>query len=147
MAGEDRYRLAPVRDLRVRDEKARKGELAAAVGGARETQARLDAARAHTVSAQTSLAAARGSREAQLASGATGEQLARADQFVARRRRELERAIAEEARTEAAHAERQGDVDAARLVLARARADREVIERHFARWRDEKRKLADRRES
>jgi hypothetical protein len=31
-------------------------------------------------------------------------------------------------------------------VLARARADREVIERHFERWRTERKKLLDRRE-
>ena len=146
MAGEDRYRLAPVRDLRVRDEKARKGDLAVAAGDARETQAKLDAGRTRTQSARTALADALGSRDAQLAAGATGAQLARADHFVARRRRDLERAIADEARIEAAHAASQDKVDAARLVLARARADREVIERHFERWRADRRKLAERRE-
>ena len=146
MAGEDRYRLAAVRDVRARDEKSRKAELSSAVGDARETQARLDAARARTRAAQTALAAAQSTRETLFSTGATTAQLARADQFIARRRRELAQTIAEEARCEAAHSERQGKVDAARLVLARARADREVIERHFERWRAERKKLAERRE-
>ena len=142
MAGEDRYRLAPLRDVRTLKEKAKKGELASAVGDARETQAKLDAARARTQAARTALDVARTTP----ATETTGAQLARADLFIARRRRDLERAIAEEARCEAAHAERQGMVDAARLVLARARADREVIERHFAKWREARQKLAERRE-
>jgi hypothetical protein len=37
-------------------------------------------------------------------------------------------------------------VDVQRAVLARARADREVIDRHFARWRDARKKLAERRD-
>ena len=146
MAGEDRYRLAAVRDVRARDEKSRKAELSSAVGDARETQAKLDAAHARTKAAQDALGAAQTARETQLSTGATTTQLARADQFIARRRRELAQTIAEEARCEATHTERQGTVDAARLVLARARADREVIERHFERWREARRKLADRRE-
>ena len=146
MAGEDRYRLAAVRDVRTRDEKTRKGQLANAVGDARVTQATLDAARVRTQAARTALQAARSSRDALLDAGATSAQLTSTDRFVIRRRRELDQAVADEARTEVAHAERQGEVDAARLVLARARADREVIERHFERWRTERRKLADRRE-
>ena len=139
---EDRYRLAPLRDVRTLAEKSRKGELASAVGDARETQAKLDAARARTQEARTALDVARTTR----ATATTGAQLARVDQFIARRRRELEQAIGEETRCEVAHAQRQGVVDAARLVLARARADREVIERHFAKWRDERKKLAERRD-
>lgn len=69
-----------------------------------------------------------------------------ADRFVARRRRELADALAEEAHAEDAHEARLGHVDAARRSLARARAEREVIERHFERWRTERRKLAERRE-
>jgi hypothetical protein len=146
VAGEDRYRLAAVREVRARDEKSRKAELSSAAFDARETQARLDAARARTKAAQAALATAQTTRETQLSTGATTAQLTRADQFIARRRRELAQTIAEEARCEAAHAERQGKVDAARLVLARARAEREVIERHFERWRAERKKLAERRE-
>lgn len=146
MAGEDRYRLAAVRDVRARDERSRKAELSSAVGDARETQAKLDAARARTKASQTALAAAQSTRETLFSTGATTSQLARADQFITRRRRELAQTIAEEARCEAAHSQRQDKVDAARLVLARARADREVIERHFERWRTERKKLAERRE-
>jgi len=143
MASEDRYRLAPLRDVRTRDEKTRKGELASAVGDARETQAKLDAARARTQAAHAVLDVALTTRDTELA---TGAQLAGADRFIARRRRELDQAVAEELRCEAAHTQRQGKVDAARLVLARARADREVIERHFAKWRDTRKQLAERRE-
>jgi hypothetical protein len=146
MAGEDRYRLAAVRELRTRDEKSRKGELANAVGDARETLAKLEATRARTQTAKAAWLGARASRDQLLDAGATSQQLAHADHFIARRRHELDRAVAEELRCEAAHAERQGNVDAAQLVLARSRAEREVIERHFERWRSERRKLADRRE-
>src|SRR4051812_6951426 len=111
MASEDRYRLAPVRDLRARDEKTRKGELADAVGDARETQAKLDAARARPEAARAGPAASRSSRDVLLSAGATSSQLARADQFIARRRRELGQATAEELRCEASHMQRQGKVD------------------------------------
>ena len=68
------------------------------------------------------------------------------DRFIARRRAELDRAVGEELRAEAAHGTQLGSLDEARRRLVRARADREVIERHFARWREDRRKLADRRE-
>ena len=77
---------------------------------------------------------------------ATPEQLVRADRYIARRRAELDRAIGEELRAEAAHGTQLGSLDEARHRLARARADREVIERHFASWRQARRQLADRRE-
>jgi hypothetical protein len=93
------------------------------------------------VAARTALAAAVATREV----GTAGE-LAVADRFIARRRRELADAIDAELRAEIAHDERLGHVDEARRRLARARADREVIERHFERWREMKRKLAERRE-
>lgn len=69
-----------------------------------------------------------------------------AERFVARRRRELDDVSAEEGRAEDAHAARLGHVDTAQRTLTRARADREVIERHFERWRTERKKLAERRE-
>ncbi|NVB82055.1 MAG: hypothetical protein HOV81_26980 [Kofleriaceae bacterium] len=69
-----------------------------------------------------------------------------AERFVARRRRDLADALAEEARAEDAHDARLGHVDAARSSLTRAHAEREVIERHFERWRTERKKLAERRE-
>src|SRR5438477_6487567 len=95
MASEDRYRLAPLRDVRTRDEKTRKGELASAVGDARETQAKLDAARARTQAARAVLDVALTTRDTELA---TGAQLAGADRFIARRRRELDHAVSEELR-------------------------------------------------
>ena len=135
----DRYRLAPVRDARERDEQSRRGDLAAAVGDARETQGRLDAARARTGGVRAALLAAR-----QI--GHTAAQLAAADRYLARLRRDLDDAIGEELRAEAAHESRLGQLDLARARLARARVDRKVIERHFERWRNANRKLADRRE-
>lgn len=146
MAGEDRYRLAAVRDVRARDEQARKGDLAVAVGDARQTQGRLDAARARTAAAHAALLTARTARDALLSAGAAGSVLVRAEAYIARRRRELEGAIAEEVRCEAVHAGRLDEVDTARRTLTRARAERQVIERHFERWREDKKKLADRRE-
>jgi len=139
---EDRYRLAPLRNVRERDERAVRGDLAAKVGDARETQARVEAARARTVAARTALTEAVSARE----HSATAAQLAAADRFIARRRRELDDAIGEELRAELAHEARIDHVDEARARLARARADRQIIERHFERWRDARRKLADRRE-
>lgn len=146
MPGEDRYRLAPVRDARARDERIRRGDLAVAVGDARETAARLEAARARTKAARDAVTAAVASRATLLDRQTTPAQLALADQYIARKRGELERALGEELRAEAAHEHRLGSLDEARQRLARAKADREVIERHFARWRETRKKLAERRE-
>lgn len=55
-------------------------------------------------------------------------------------------ASAEELRADAASDSRTGVVDAARAA-AYARAEREVIERHFGCWREAQRKLASRREA
>jgi hypothetical protein len=140
------YRLRAVRDVRARTERARVGELASAVGDARATQARLDGAKERSKAARDAVAAALVARDTLLSSGATSTQLAQAERFVARRRKALADALAEEVRCEVAHLEREGDADAARLTLRRARAEREVIERHFERWRTEQKKLADRRE-
>ncbi len=52
----------------------------------------------------------------------------------------------EHARARAARDAQLGELDAARLRLATARADREVIERHFAGWREARKKAAERRE-
>ena len=73
----------------------------------------------------------------------TAMDLARADRFVARRRGELAIALDEELRTQLAHDEREDEVALARARLARARAEREIVERHFARWRDDQRKRAE----
>ncbi|MGE5181877.1 MAG: hypothetical protein ACM31C_07435 [Acidobacteriota bacterium] len=128
MADEDRYRPAPLREVRARDEAIRRGELASAVGSASEAEARLAAARA-------ALASAIAACDAQ----PTAARRVLAERFVARRRRELARLADDLARA-------SGAVDHARAVLVRARAERELIERHFERWRAERRKLADRRE-
>lgn len=146
MTAEVRYRLAPVRDARARDERLRRGDLAAAVGDARTTAARLDAARARTQAARDALSRALAARDALLSGETTPTRLVVAERFVARRRHELERAIGEELRAEAAHDSRLGSLDEARRRLARARADREVIERHFAAWRQAQHELAERRD-
>jgi len=139
-----------VRANRARDERARRGDLAAAVGDTRETEARLDAARARTAAARSALTSAIASRDMltrrDIEQPPVADQLAAADRFIARRRAELDRAIGEELRAEAAHDSRLGSVDEARRRFVRARADREVIERHFARWRAAQKKLADRRD-
>src|SRR5882672_8023492 len=96
MAGDDRYRLAPVRDAR---ERAERGELADAVGDAKTTEAALAEARARVAAARDAVARAVASRE-----GAhPPARLVLADRFAARRRGELVRAVAEELRAEAAH--------------------------------------------
>ncbi len=176
MPSEDRYRLAKVADIRARDERIRRGDLAVAVADTRETEASLEAARARTAAARTALAAAVAARDALTGSTTTTrdaltgtttttrdalqttrdaltgtttttrDALVRAEQFITRRRGELERALGEELRAEAAHDARLGSLDEARRRLARARADREIIERHFARWREARKRLADRRE-
>lgn len=146
MAGEDRYRLAAVRDVRARAERARQGELAVAVGDASDKAIRLDAARGRTTAARAALLVALQAREELLAAGTSATGLLRAERYITRRRRELDAAIGDELRCEAIHAGRLDEVDAARQTLTRARAERQVIERHFERWRDEKKKLAERRE-
>jgi hypothetical protein len=142
----DRYQLAAVRDARERDERGKRGELAASVGDARVARAKLEAARVRTEAARTALAAAIAARDALVTGGSTPARLANADRFVTRRRHELDATRGEELRAHADHDAHQGAVDLQRRLLARARADREVIDRHFARWRDARTKLAERRE-
>jgi hypothetical protein len=140
--GQDRYRLAPVRDERERNEAIRRGNLASAIDDARSTETALAAARARTAVAREALSAALATHTG----AATAASLAAAERFSARRRRELAAARDAELRAELAHDARLDQIDVARGTFARARADREVIERHFARWRDDQRKLRDRRE-
>jgi hypothetical protein len=127
--------------VRALDERAKRGDLAAAVGDARATAAGVDAAEHRVSTARTALDAALHARDALHRAGA----IALADRFVARRRRELASAIDDELRARAAHAGRLQAIDLARERLSSARAHKELIERHFARWRDARRKLADRR--
>ncbi len=142
MSDADRYRLDPLRDARTRDEKVRKGELAGAVGDARSTAAELARATDRVITARAALDAAR----AQPAGGGSAAAILRVEQFIVRRRRELERAIDAQLRADAAHRGQLDAVDTARGRLAHARGQREVIERHFAQWRTQRRKLAERRE-
>ncbi len=136
----DRYRLAPVRAARDREERVQRGNLAATIDHARASEHQVSAVAARVAAAEASLVSARIVREQ-----STAFALARTERFVAKLRAALELARDEHARAVASHRGQLATVDAARDRLTRARADREVIERHFARWRDERQKLADRR--
>ncbi len=141
MSEPDRYRLEPVRDQRSRDERVRRGDLATAVDHARTAEAQLAAATAQVTAARTELAAAR-SRP----TGTTANAAAIAERYLLKKRRDLATALDLQHRAAAAHRGQLGAVDSARDRLAIARAERELVERHFARWRSERRKLAERRE-
>ncbi|MFS6835665.1 hypothetical protein, partial [Staphylococcus aureus] len=77
---------------------------------------------------------------------ATANELAIIERFLARRRAELDAARVDEARARGAHEQRTEVVDGARVRLTHARAQKEVIERHFGRWREMQRKVAERKE-
>jgi hypothetical protein len=134
------YRLGPVLDARDREERIRRGDLAAAVDGVRATAEHVAAAAARVSCARAALAKARDA-----VPRTTARELAQTAGFIARLRRDLEAALDAHARAEASHRGRMGEAELARGRLSRARADREVIERHFERWRDRAKKLADRR--
>ena len=142
----DGYRLGPVRDERARQQRIREGDLAAAVGDARATQATVDAARAVAERARDAIAAARSARDAQLAAGAKTHEIALSERHLTRLVRNLDGAQDALARALASHRGQVAAIDAARNRLVLARADKEIIERHFARWRTERTKLAERRE-
>lgn len=146
MSEADRYRLAPVRDARARDERTRKGDLAAAVGDAHDTETRVTVAEQRVAVLRDDVEAARRTLHAQLADGTTTDAISVAERFLVRKRRDLEAAIDAQFRAQAVHRGQLGEVEAARGRLALARAHKEVIERHFARWRTERDKLAERRE-
>jgi hypothetical protein len=134
-----------MRDARARDERVRRGELAGAVGDAQRLAADLDAATARVARARAAIAEATATRAAMLV-GDTAAGRARHDRYLRRLRRDLDDAHGELARAEARHRGQLDAVDDARRRLALARAEREVIERHFAAWRAERRKLAERRD-
>jgi hypothetical protein len=138
----ERYRLAPLRDLRRLDERAKRNDLAVTVDTARVSADDVAAAAARVEAARTDLAAAHAARAALT----DAHLLALGDRYLARLRRVLADALAAHARARAAHAGHLDAVDAARSHLAAARAQKELVERHFARWRDAQRKLAERRE-
>jgi hypothetical protein len=136
---EDRYRLGPLREVRERAEVVRRGDLAAAIDDAGVTAAHLAERRARTAAARDALTAAIASKSPLK----TATDLALADRYVERRRKELAAALDEELRSQLAHDQCEGEVELARGQLVRARADREIIERHFARWREDRRKRAE----
>jgi len=142
----ERYRLGPLREVRDLDERTRRGDLAAAVDDARATADDVAVASRRVATTRAGLAAATRAREELLATGATTTRLALADRYVARRRAELDAAIAAHARAAAGHARKLGAIDGARDRLSAARADKQLIERHFERWRDARAKLAERRD-
>ena len=143
---ERRYRLAPVRDARERAEAIRRGDLVDALDDARATETSLATARDRTQFARDALVAAIAAHATLVTTSPPAARLVAAERFVARRRHELIERQATELRAELAHGARLGDVETARGTLGRARAEREVIERHFARWRDTQRKLRERRD-
>jgi hypothetical protein len=141
-----RYRLAPAREARVRDERERRSDLAGAVAQAHAMAGDAAAAADRVATSRTAIATAAAARDRLLTAGATAAALARLERYQARLRRELDAARGEQLRIEARHRGQLDAVDAARDRLTLARAQRDVIERHFAAWRDARRKLAERRE-
>ena len=142
----DRYRLAPMRDARARNERTQRGKLADAAHDAKISEADVQRAADRIAASRAVLVTARTARDALLAAGVTPAELVLAEAYLTRRRRELDAATAEHLRAVAAHTGRLDAIDDARGALARARADREVVERHFSAWRETQRKLADRRQ-
>ncbi len=133
------YELAPVRDQRARDERVSRGELADTIAGAAASAAALAAADARIDAARRRL------DDAQLVAAGAAGRLAITDRYVARLRHDLERACSERARLAESHRAREDEVERARGRFAWARARRQVIERHFENWREQQRKLAERR--
>jgi hypothetical protein len=149
MGEADGYRLRPVQKVRALDERAKQGDLAGAVGDAQKTQAKIDAANERVEAIRASIARGQASVRERLAGRATAttaHSIDLADRHIARLRRDLELALDELDRATAVHRGQLDVVDAARVRLGRARADKELVERHFENWRLEKRKLAERRE-
>jgi len=135
-----------MRDARLRDERGRRGDLATAVGDAQSAALGVDTTAAHVASCHAAIADATARRDHLLTRGATIATLAHLDRYVQRLRHALDAARAEHLRATARHRGQLDAVDAARGRLIAARADREIIERHFAAWRAQRRKLAERRE-
>ncbi len=142
MSEADRYRLRPLRDVRARDERVKTGELAGAVGDAKATEAAVARAREAVSRAQEALDDA----SARAAKAGSAAELVRHERFADRLRAALSLAVDAQLRAEAVHQGKLDAVDVAQGRLAHARAHREVIERHFERWRVERRKIAERRE-
>jgi hypothetical protein len=138
-----------MREARTRDERVKRGDLAGAVGDAQVLAADVEEIAGRVAHAHAVLAAATGARDRVLARGAPSAMsatIAHLDRYLRRLRRDLAGVRGELLRAEALHRGQLEVVDVARGRLRLARAEREVIERHFAAWRAERRKLAERRE-
>jgi hypothetical protein len=143
---EARYRLAPMREARARDERARRGDLAGAVGQAQELAEDVAALTQRLARARAAITETCATRERWLTRGGAAGTIAHLEHHLRRLRRDLDAVHGELARAEAHHRGQLDAVDLAQRVFTRARADREVIERHFTAWRTERRKQAERRE-
>jgi hypothetical protein len=140
----ERYRLAPAREMRSRDERIKRGELASAASASRASEADVATAAEGVELARTAID--RAVAPAMAMPATKSRDLVGRERFLARLRRDLDDRKIEHAHAVASHAGTVAKLDGARQRLARSRADREVIERHFERWRSERAKLADRRE-
>jgi hypothetical protein len=140
-----------MRQVRARNERVQQGDLAGAVGDAQALADAVDEAAGRVERARATLAAAIGSPAGTLAAGAAIatiaiSTIAHRERYLRRLRHDLDATRGELLRAEARHRGQLDVVDVARGRLALARAERELIERHFAAWRAERRKLAERRE-
>ncbi|HEX4422439.1 MAG TPA: hypothetical protein VH165_31210 [Kofleriaceae bacterium] len=141
-----RYRLASMREVRSREQRVRRVDLAGQIGDARALAVEVDRATQRVAQLRAALAAAVEDRAGALARGTPIAAMVQRERYVQKLRRDLDAAQGELARAEAKHLGQLGLVDAARARLAHARAERELIERHFATWRAARQKLAERRE-
>lgn len=142
---EARYRLTRMREVRARDARLRRGELATQAGDERELAAQADAAAHRVALAAAAVTAAAAARDRLLGRGASAAAIVLAERHLQRLRRTLDAERGALARALAHHAGQLDAVAAARARLAAARADREVIERHFAAWRARRKKRTERR--
>jgi hypothetical protein len=135
-----------MRDARVRDARVKRADLAGAVESAQALATDVEATTARVAHARAALATARATRDHLLAQGARAAALVGLEHHLRRLRDAIDAARGEQLRAQVRHHGQLDAVDAARERLVLARADREVIERHFAAWRTERHKLAERRE-
>ena len=138
-----------MRQVRARNERVQQADLVGAVGDARVLGGAVEHAARRVERARAAIGEATATRDRALAGGAataTIAGLARLDGYLGRLRHELDGALGELVRAQARHRGQLAAVDVARGRLAVARAEREVIERHFAAWRAAREKLADRRD-
>jgi len=132
----------------VRAVKKRAGEhaLARAVGDERDAETIERVARERRDMAAAAVAAARDAVRAMVAAGADAGAIARAEAYVARRRREVSDAEADLARAAGMRAAAAAATGGQRDVLAGAIADHRVAERSLERKTTEARRVRERRE-